>query len=440
MERNKNRNKPEHTPSLLSGSSSDTLEIDRFFSDLMENDAVRSALKYLEEDQPVRLSEQIKISEIAASPFQESNRARDYKDRLSALGLTEVQIDSEGNVLGRLEGMAQRPNLIVSAHLDTVFPPGYDPSVHTDEDGLLHGPGICDDAAGLSLLLSLIRVFNQPKLRTLGTIWFVGTVGEEGLGDLRGVKHLFASRSNIDGFITIDGAGSNTVGFSALGIKRYEIDFSGTGGHSYGAFGEVGNPIHAMGRAIGAISDIELATDPKTTCSVTVVEGGTSINSIASNALMQVDIRSPEEGLIKNVVEKFRKCIEKAVETENNKCAPDNTPASPITWKERPLGDRPPGKGDSNGIHVQVACAATRALGIDSELRPPGSTDANVPISLGIPSLVLGRGGKDFRTHTLTEAYDPEGAHLAVQRTFLVLIALIGLEGICRGFIESAER
>jgi len=436
MKRNKNRVKRKHNPSLPSGSSSEAAEIDRFFLNLMEHDAVRTALKSLKDDQPVRLGEQIEISEIAASPFQEANRARDYKDRLSALGLSQVHIDSEGNVLGRLEGMAQKPNLIVSAHLDTVFPPGYDPSVHTDGNGLLHGPGICDDAAGLSLLLSLIRVFNQSKLRPVGTIWFVGTVGEEGLGDLRGVKHLFASRSDIDGFITIDGAGSESVGFSALGSKRFEIQFSGTGGHSYGAFGEVANPVHAMGRAIGAISDMELPTDPKTTCSVTVAEGGTSINSIASDALMQVDIRSPEEGLIKDVVENFRQCIENAVGTENNKYTPDGTPANPITWKERPLGDRPPGKGDSNSFQVQVACGATRALGMDSELRPPGSTDANVPISLGIPSLILGRGGKDLRTHTLTEAYDSEGAYLAVQRTFLVLIALIGLEGICKGFME----
>jgi acetylornithine deacetylase/succinyl-diaminopimelate desuccinylase-like protein len=300
----------------------------------------------------------------------------------------------------------------------------------------LHGPGICDDAAGLSLLLSLVRTFKHTGLRPNGNIWFVGTVGEEGLGDLRGVKHLFASRNNIDGFITIDGAGSNSVGFSALGSKRFEILFTGTGGHSYGAFDQVANPVHTMGRAIGAISDMALPSTPKTTCAVTVVDGGISINSIAATAMMQVDIRSPEKALIEDVVENVRQCVEQAVDTENRKMSPDGSQVNPVSWQERLLGDRPPGQGDPDAMHIQLACGATRALGLEPELRPPGSTDANVPVSRGIPALVLGRGGKEMHTHTLTEAFDPEGAYLAAQRAFLVIIAMTGIDGICGGSIE----
>src|SRR5690606_6759109 len=207
---------------------------------LAADEKVQKALAYVEADHPRRVDETRALAQVAAPPFHEQQRAEFFARLLAQAGLEDVHIDEEGNVLGTYRGVARRPKLILSAHLDTVFPPGYDPTPRIDEEGVIHGPGIGDDTAGLTALLSLARAFIANDIRPVGDILFVGTVGEEGRGDLRGVKYLFASHSDIDGFISIDGGGSGPapverfgISYMALGSKRYEIHFRGPGGHSW---------------------------------------------------------------------------------------------------------------------------------------------------------------------------------------------------------------
>ena len=403
-------------------------EVEQCLDKLAALPEVDQALEFMQHDHDQRIQEQIEISEIPASPFKEDRRAEDYGRRMAQLGLETVRRDEEGNVIGWLKGRGDGPKLFVSAHLDTVFPPGYDPKVRVDDTGVLHGPGICDDAAGLSLLLSLVRTLKDSDLRPVGDIGFVGTVGEEGVGDLRGVKHLCATHSGMDGFISIDGGGSHSVTYLALGSKRFEFVFRGIGGHSFGAYGQVANPIHAMGRAIANIAALVLPQDPKTTLAVSVVSGGTSVNSIAHQAKMLTDTRSVSPGQLGKTVAQIQDSVRAAVQAENMAWGLEPGDTGAVNLVRNLIGDRPSGVCRPDAIHVQAAGAATRLIGLEPELLPPGSTDASIPISLGIPALALGRGGKEMYIHSLQEAFDPTDAYLAGQRILLVTLALAGLQ------------
>ena len=261
-------------------------------SRLLKIPGVKSALEQLRADDARTLREQIEITQIPAPPFKEQVRAADYAARLRAAGLTDVTIDSEGNVIGKRPGKNQGkgPLLVLSAHLDTVFPEGSDVTVKL-KDGRYSGLGIIDDSRGLVALLSLLRAMESAKLRTVGDVWFVGTVGEEALGNLRGVKALFRDHPQIDGFISVDGvdspeqvkAGRPGIVAHATGSRRWEFTFTGPGGHSFGNFG---NPsaVHALGRAVARIADIQTSADPKTTFNVGVISGGTGVTAIAAQS------------------------------------------------------------------------------------------------------------------------------------------------------------
>jgi acetylornithine deacetylase/succinyl-diaminopimelate desuccinylase-like protein len=319
------------------------------------------------------------------------------------------------------------PKLVVSAHLDTVFPKGYDAKVTVDEEGVIHAPGISDDGAGLAAILSVARAFNETGIQTVGDILFVGTVGEEGRGDLRGVKYLFSSMDDLDGFMSVDGDGVRRITYLALGSKRFEFTFKGTGGHSYGAFGKVASPIHAMGRAIKKIADIQVPEDPRTTFAVSIVNGGTSINSIAAEAAMQTDTRSVCPEQLEKTVSELVNCVKAAVIEENAHWkipwdSPDN-----VQVIIKKVGDRPCGVCEPDAIHVQAALASAEVLGIEPELEPPGSTDSSLPICLGVPAVTLGRGGKGYNIHSPQESFDPVDAYLACQRVFLTVLGLAGM-------------
>jgi tripeptide aminopeptidase len=390
---------------------------------------IKAALDFLEKDQDLRLKEQVEINEIPASPFDETERAQDYVRRFEALGLGQVEIDDEGNVLGLMKGSGQGPKLVVCAHLDTVFPKGYDPTVRVDENGVMHAPGISDDVAGLAVLLSVVRAFKQGGLQTVGDLLFVGTVGEEGLGDLRGSKHLFKSIPDISGFIAIDGDGSNSITYLALGSNRFEFTFSGPGGHSYGAFGKVPSPVHAMGRAIAKIADLKVPEDPRTTFTVSVVKGGTSVNSIASEAVMQTDTRSTSPEQLEKTVSELVNCVRTAVLEENQAWGIAWDSQDNITLDINKIGDRPSGDCRPDALHVQAAYAATQALGLEPKLSPPSSTDSSIPIFLGVPAVTLGRGGKGMNAHSPAESYDPAESYLAPQRVLLTILSLAGMAG-----------
>jgi tripeptide aminopeptidase len=402
-------------------------EIRKCFDKILKETKVQEGLEFIKSDDKHRIDEQIRITEIPASPFGEKKRAEDFIRRFSALGLTDVHLDAEGNAVGFMKGSNGGPKLVVSAHLDTVFPKGYDATVTIDDKGVLHAPGISDDVAGLASLLSVVRTFKKTGIQTVGDILFVGTVGEEGIGDLRGVKHLFSTIKDIDGFISIDGDGTDKITYLGLGSKRFEFTFKGPGGHSFGAFGEVPNPIHAMGRAIDKIAKIAVPEDPRTTFAVSVVSGGTSVNSIAAECVMLTDTRSVCPEQLNKTVSELVNCVKTAAIEENAALKIPWDSDNNIRLEIKKIGDRPSGVCEPDALHVQVAWAATEAIGEKPNLKPPSSTDASIPINLGVPALTLGRGGKGKGIHSPQESFDPTGAYLAVQRVFLTILALAGM-------------
>jgi tripeptide aminopeptidase len=257
---------------------------------LKADPAIARALDHVRNNEPQTIDEQVRLCEIPAPPFKETARAQAYRRAFAEQGLRNVRIDAVGNVIGERPGRSTRPNVVLSAHLDTVFPEGT--NVRTSRSGsVIKGPGIGDDCRGLAVVLAVVRALNEHRIETPGTLTFVGTVGEEGLGDLRGVKHLFDEemKGRVDAFISVDGAGHG-ITYGAVGSRRYRVTIKGPGGHSYADFG-LANPAHALGRAIARIGDFQVSADPKTTFNVGRIGGGTSVNSIPFEAWMEVDMR-----------------------------------------------------------------------------------------------------------------------------------------------------
>jgi acetylornithine deacetylase/succinyl-diaminopimelate desuccinylase-like protein len=385
---------------------------------LMKDPQVRAALEAARSDEPTAIEDQIRLCEIPAPPFKEAARAAAYADAFRAVGLQNVRIDGEGNVLGERPGKSARPHVVVAAHLDTVFADGTDVRV-TRQGTTLHGPGIADDCRGLSVLLAMARALDRGNVRTAGSITFVGTVGEEGLGDLRGVKALFGAtlKGQVDRFVSIDGIGLG-ITHVAVGSLRYRVTFSGPGGHSYGAFG-IANPVHALGRAIAAVSEIRPPLDPKTTFSVGRVSGGTSVNAIASEAWMEVDMRSIDPAALRALDMQFHQAVDRAVAAENARW----DQRGQISVTKMLVGNRPAGSIPASAPIVQAAISVTRALGRTADLGE-GSTDANLPISLNIPAITIDAGGNGAGSHTLKETFDSTESWLGTQRALLVAIAL----------------
>jgi acetylornithine deacetylase/succinyl-diaminopimelate desuccinylase-like protein len=368
----------------------------------MAKPRVRAALDSLRAWQAWTLEQQIQLTEIEAPPFKEQKRGEEFARRLRALGYQSVRVDAEGNVIAERPGTPGGPIVVLSGHLDTVFPEGTDVRVKR-EAGRLKAPGIADDGRGLAVVLAVARAFQTAQLQTDATILFVGTVGEEGQGDLRGVRHLFNKgelAGKIDYFLSVDGTGFG-ITHSAVGSNRYRVSYKGPGGHSYGAFG-MPNPIHAMGRAIAAISDFTVPSDPKTTFSVSVVSGGTSVNSIPMEGVFEIDMRSEEPSALGELDRKAKAAMEAAVNAEKARWPRSNRPLELVIDT---IGIRPAGKQPESAPIVQTAVAASKALGLSSDLEP-SSTDSNIPMSLGIPALTLDGGGRGGGTHALDEWYE----------------------------------
>jgi tripeptide aminopeptidase len=386
---------------------------------LLEDPAVRAALDAAKVVEPAAIEEQIRLSEIPAPAFKEEKRGAAVVQIFKDLGLKNVRTDKAGNVIGERPGLEARPNLAFCAHLDTVFPEGTDVSVRR-EGPVLKGPGIGDDARGLAVIIAVARALDRANVRTPGTITFVADVGEEGLGDLRGMKQLFSDtlKGQIDRFVSVDGTG---FGITHIGVGsfRYRVTFKGPGGHSYGAFGLV-NPIHALGRAIAKIAEFRVPEDPKTTFNVGRLGGGTSINSIAFEAWMEMDMRSPSMESLKAVDARFLQAVDQALAEENARWGEKG---GKLSVDKQKVGERPAGVTPENSAIVQTAVAATKALGVTPRLGD-GSTDANIPMNLNIPAIAIGGGGKGDGAHSLTESFDTTDSWLGTQRAILVVIGL----------------
>lgn len=364
------------------------------------NATVRRALDRIKADNAWTLDQQVSICEIPAPPFKESVRGAEYKRRLEALGLT-VRIDSIGNVIAERRGTGDGPTVMIAGHLDTVFPEGTDVKVKR-EGTRFTGPGIGDDCRGLAVVLAVARAFQMEKVATTGTVIFVGNVGEEGPGNLRGVRHLFEReyKGRIDYFISVDGTGLGVTS-RAVGSNRYRVTYKGPGGHSYGAFG-MPSPIHALGRAISAIADIQVPTTPKATFNVGIVEGGTSVNTISPSGAMDVDLRSESPKALADLDAKFQTAVRNALTAENARWPQSRVR---ITMQLDTIGIRPAGAQPDDVPIVRAATAAAKALGFTAPTTA-SSTDANLPMSLGIPAITIDGGGDGRGAHATTESYD----------------------------------
>ncbi|XQU76851.1 Acetylornithine deacetylase/Succinyl-diaminopimelate desuccinylase [Cupriavidus sp. H18C2] len=372
------------------------------------------------------LAELKTMTEIPAPPFKEKARAEYFVARLKALGLSDAHIDAEGNAIGIRKGTGNGPKLLVSAHLDTVFPEGTDVTVKA-RDGKLYAPGIGDDTRGLAVLLSWLKVLNDNNVRTVGDLVFVGNVGEEELGNLRGMKAVFRDHADIDGMVGIEPGTGERVLTQGTGSHRYEVTFKGPGGHSFGAFG-LPSAIHAMGRAVSKIGDVRTPTDPKTTFTVGTVGGGTSVNAIAGDARMAIDIRSNGTPALLEAEKQIMDAIAAGVADENARWKPAR--GQEITFQTRMIGDRPAGQTPTDAVIVQSAVRVIRSRAKEAPSLRGGSTDANVPMSLGIPAIIIGSGGKSGGSHSRDEWFDPTNAYEGAQWGLTTVLGLVGVDGV----------
>ncbi|BCS33716.1 peptidase M20 [Luteitalea sp. TBR-22] len=369
--------------------------------------------------EPWVIDQQVALCEVPAPPFKEQARAEVVRRAFADLGLRRVRVDAVGNVIGERDGTsAAGPHLVFSAHLDTVFPDGTVVKVRREGTRLL-GPGITDDCRGLAVLLGVVKAIGEAGVKAPGRISFVATVGEEGLGDLRGVKHLFgpSGLGRIDRFVSIDGAGLEITN-GGVGSKRYRVTFTGPGGHSYGAFG-MPNPIHALGRAVAAIGALDVPATPKTTFNVGRIGGGTSVNSIPFEAWMEVDLRSESARSLADLDTRVRSAIEAAVVAENGRWRH----ASKVKADVRLVGDRPAGRTADTSDIVLAARSVLEALKQPVVL-DTSSTDANVPMNLGIPAITIGGGGTGQGSHSLDESFDSRDAVVGLRQAILLAAAL----------------
>ena len=406
--------------------------VDSAYAKLEASPLYRKLMADVRADDARALAELKTMTEIPAPPFKEKARAEYFVSRLKALGLNDAHIDAEGNAIGIRKGTGNGPKLLVSAHLDTVFPEGTDVTVKS-RDGKLYAPGIGDDTRGLAVLLSWLKVLNENNVRTVGDLVFVGNVGEEELGNLRGMRAVFRDHPDIDGMVGIEPCTGERVLTQGTGSHRYEVTFRGPGGHSFGAFG-LPSAIHAMGRAIGKIGDVRTPADPKTTFTVGTVGGGTSVNAIAGDARMAIDIRSNATPSLLETEKQIMDAIAAGVAEENRRWSAAK--GQEITFQARQIGDRPAGMTPGNAVIVQSAVRVIKANSKEAPSLRGGSTDANVPMALGIPAIIIGSGGKSGGSHSRDEWFDPTHAYEGAQWGLTTVLGLVGVQGIDAPLLE----
>lgn len=374
---------------------------------VLKTKGYESAIKILDRDHDRMIDEIIKLTEIPAPPFKEAARAAAYAEMLKDAGLQDVEIDEEGNAMGvyRGTGPAGGPAVMIAAHLDTVFPEGTPIKVRRDGTRL-YAPGIGDDTRSLAVLLAYARAMKESGIKVKQDIIFVGNVGEEGPGDLRGVRYLLTKgkyKDRVKAFFSMDGTDASRIVNGGVGSRRYRITYKGPGGHSYGAFGLV-NPMAAMSQTVVDFYKIPVPAKPKTTYAASVTGGGTSVNSIPNEVFMEFDMRSENPAELAKLEQAFLAVVKNSVDGEN---AARSVKEGPVTADIKLIGDRPAGETAATQQIVRNADAIIRAKGLDP--RPSfSSTDSNIPMSLGIPAVTIGSGGQGGRAHSLDEWIDVE--------------------------------
>ena len=363
------------------------------------------------------------LTQIPAPPFKEQVRAAKFKEMLKTAGVDSIWMDAAGNVIGLRRGKSGKKTVVLEAHMDTVFPEETDVTVKQRGDTLI-APGIGDDTRALAVILTLVKAMNKNKVQTEANVLFIGTTGEEGLGDLRGVKQLFNSGLKIDSYIAIDGEAIGNIVYGGVGSHRYRVTFKGPGGHSYGAFG-LANPHNASARTIHYfINDADTFTRQgiKTTYNIGVMGGGTSVNAIPFESWMEVDMRSESAERLSAIDKMLQQAIQRALQEENKM----KRAGKDLTVDVKLVGDRPSGIQDASIALIQRAGAASLYLGEEPKLAI-NSTNSNYPISKGVPAITIGRGGKGGGAHSLNEWWMNEKGYIAIHYALLVLMAEAGL-------------
>jgi acetylornithine deacetylase/succinyl-diaminopimelate desuccinylase-like protein len=393
---------------------------------LVRNSAVAAAMTLAEEHDAWALERLIELTEIPAPPFMEEARGRRFGEMLTELGADSVWTDEEGNVIGLRRGRTGARKIGFGGHLDTVFPEGTDVTVRQVGDTLF-APGVGDDTRGLVVVLSVLRALEEAGVETDDDVLFVGVVGEEGLGDLRGMKHIYAEGGlRPDVWIEVDGGNLARLVSMGLGSVRYRVTFEGPGGHSWGAFGTA-NPAHAMSRAVRYFQDVAdtlTRSGPRTSYNVGRIGGGTSVNSVPFESWMEVDMRSVSPDALNRIEQVFLDAMDRGLREEND--LRREGPA--LTVDKDRIGHRPSGELDPSTPVVQRALATTATFGSQGELAR-SSTDSNVPIALGVPAVTIGKGGQGQHGHAPNEFWVNRDAYLAVQRALLLVVAEAGFAG-----------
>jgi tripeptide aminopeptidase len=383
-----------------------------------QDPAVTKALDYIKANHERHLEKQVQIAEVAAPTFQEGERARLMAEEFRRVGLKDVEIDSAGNVLGWRPGSSPDV-LVVAAHLDIAFEPGVNVKVRK-EGPRWYGPGLGDDSRGLVTLLAVAEAMNDASIVTQNTLLFVANTGEEGLGDLKGVKYLFqesSHRSRLKAFISVDGASLERLIANGTGVKRYRVTVRGPGGHSYNDFGRA-SALHAIGRIVSEVAAIEVPQRPKTTYNVGRVGGGTVVNAIAEEAWMEVDLRSEDRVQLDRLEGAVRAAVRAGVAVENRQRAASK---SEVTALVELIGDRPAGETKPTDPLVGAAISAHKALGTVPTL-VGASSDSNLPMSLGLPAITISGGGRSQNRHSLDEWFEPAEAWLGPQAVLLTIL------------------
>jgi tripeptide aminopeptidase len=392
------------------------------FTQLPANPQVRAALDWFATHRPWIDDEQARLTEIPAPTFQEADRAAAVKVLLSAVGL-EVSTDKAGNVIGLLRGTSDKDLVVLSAHLDTVFPAGTDVTVRREKSRMT-APGISDNGAGLAALVAIARAIHEARIQPQRSILFVANVGEEGEGNLRGMRALVeAYRERLKSVIVLDGSSIDHVTTKALASRRVEVVITGPGGHSWSDFG-IPNPINALVRGSVRFISTRVPSAPRTTFNLGQIEGGTSVNSVPHEARLKVDLRSENEDELTRLETALRECVTAGVRDEME--ASRDRSKGKLEWKLEMLGNRPGGELAANSPLLAALRAADEFVGNQSRLER-ASTDANIPLSLGIDAIAIGAGGNGGGAHSLQEWYEPDGREKGLQR---VLLTLLGSSGV----------
>lgn len=395
-------------------------------SRLVASPGFKAAVRTLADEHDRTVADIVTLTEIPAPPFKEQVRATAYKAMMEAHGLKDVEIDPEGNVMGLRKGTRPGPVVVISAHLDTVFPEGV--SVKVRREGTkLYAPGVADDSRSLAVLMAYVRALDAARIRTRSDILFVGTVGEEGAGDLRGVRYFFNKgkyKDRTKAFFSVDGIDAAHLTHIGVGSKRYRATFNGPGGHSYGAYGIV-NPMAAMAGAITELYKVEAPVEPKVTYSASVTGGGTSVNAIPDKVFVDIDMRSADAAELGKLDARLKTILSEAVAAEN---AARSTRVGAVSLELTPIGDRPAGQTPKDSPIVANTAAAMEVLGFKPVFNA-SSTDANAPMALGIPAITIGSGGSGGRAHSLDEWIDVEKGE-SVRGMSMGLAALLATAGV----------